>query len=606
MKNLTILMCLFFTCLCLTSSAVELDPNKFMTVDQIKPGMKGIGKTVFSGTKIEEFQIEVMDIAKNVVNLKSDVIWVMCSGGPLEETGVISGMSGSPIYIDGKLIGAIAYRVGSFAKRPIAGVTPIADMLKIIENSEKGGTKGQGAMDELDIPFPFRYQSDFGEKQNEMKLEGMENSSPASLLEPIQIPIMMGGFSPKTIEYISPVLKKYGMTPVQGSGTSTQNEPNDVKVEPGSVIVIQFVKGDADISGSGTITYVDGNKVLAFGHPMYGMGKINLPVSVGRISLLVPSMLASSKNGSPVRTIGTLTQDTQFGVLTDLAKQPEFIPMKVRVKSQGNDQTQEYNYEVAKSRIFSPSFILSTALDTILSATKTMGDYTMKTHSEISIKGYPKFMRDDVFSGTAPEVVASEFALPVYMIMQNRFEEVDIENISLDINFEDKRTNAMIDDVRINKTLVKPGDSVSITMSITPYMQDAIIKPFDVVIPKDIPEGRMLLRISDATSNTAWERSRAPMKSRYTDIPQLIKLIQEEESNNNVIVELFSLKAGAIVRGEELPALPLTALNVINSSKQVGNTGPTFGTTFLKQIISTDYVIIGNVTLPLIIDRDAP
>jgi len=604
LKNLTILMCLFFTCLCLTSSAIELDTSKFMTVDQIKPGMKGIGKTVFSGTKIEEFQIEVIDIAKNA-NIKSDIIWVMCSGGPLEETGVISGMSGSPIYIDGKLIGALAYRF-SFAKRPIAGVTPIAEMLNIIENSEKGRATGQGAMNELDIPFPFKYQSDFGEKQNEMKLEGMENSSPTSLLEPIQIPIMMGGFSPKTIEYISPVLKKYGMTPIQGGGTSTQNEPNDVKVEPGSVIVIQFVKGDADISGSGTITYVDGNKVLAFGHPMYGMGKTNLPVSVGRISLLVPSMLASTKNGSPVRTIGTLTQDTQFGVLTDLTKQPEFIPMKVRVKSQGNDQTQEYNYEIAKSRIFSPTLILSTALDTILSATKTMGDYTMKTHSEISMKGYPKFVRDDVFSGTAPEVVASEFALPVYLIMQNRFEEVDIENISLDINFEDNRTNAMIDDVRINKTLVKPGDSVSVTMSITPYMQDTIVKQFDVTIPQDIPEGRMLLKISDATSNTMWERSRAPMKSRYTDIPQLIKLIQEDESNNNVIVELFSPKAGAIVRGEELPALPLTALNVINSSKQVGNTGPTFGTTFLKQRISTDYVITGNVTLPLTIDRDAP
>ena len=592
--------------LCSAVMAVDLDPTKFMPVDQIKPGMKGIGKTVFTGTKIEEFQIEVIDIAKNVVNIKSDVIWVMCSGGPLEETGVISGMSGSPVYIDGKLIGAIAYRVGSFAKRPIAGITPIAEMLKIIENSEKGGTTGQGAMNELDIPFHFKYQSDFGEKQNEMKLEDMENDSPVSLLEPIQIPIMMGGFSPKTIEYISPVLKKYGMTPIQGGGTSTQNEPNDVKVEPGSVIVIQFVKGDADISGSGTITYVDGNKVLAFGHAMYGMGKTNMPVSVGRISLLVPSMLASSKNGSPIRTIGTLTQDTQFGVLTDLTKQPEFIPMKVRVKSLENNQVKEYNFEIAKSRIFSPTFILSTALDSILSATKTMGDYTMKTHSEINIKGYPKFVRDDVFSGTAPEVVASEFALPVYLIMQNRFEEVDIEGITLDITFNDKRTNASIDDIRINKNTVKPGDSVKVTASITPYMQDTIIKQFDVAIPKDMPEGRALLRILDATASSAWDRARAPMKTRVTDLSQIIKLIQEEESNNDIIIELFSPKMGVTIKGEELPALPLTALSVISSTKQVGTSGPTLGTTFSRQKVHTDFVISGSFSLPLIIDREAP
>ncbi|MEK7399619.1 MAG: hypothetical protein AAB116_21970, partial [Candidatus Poribacteria bacterium] len=511
-----------------------------------------------------------------------------------------------PVYIDDKLIGAVAYMQGEFAKQPIAGVTPIADMLGIIKNSESGGSTKQGAMDESDIPFPFNNQPNSGERQNEMKLDSIENSSSESLMKPIQMPVMMSGFSPKTIEYISPVLKKYGMTPIQGGGTSTQNEPNDVKVEPGSVIVIQFVKGDADISGSGTITYVDGNKVLAFGHAMYGMGKTNMPVSVGRISLLVPSMLASSKNGSPIRTIGTLTQDTQFGVLTDLTKQPEFIPMKVRVKSLENNQVKEYNFEIAKSRIFSPTFILSTALDSILSATKTMGDYTMKTHSEINIKGYPKFVRDDVFSGTAPEVVASEFALPVYLIMQNRFEEVDIEGITLDITFNDKRTNASIDDIRINKNTVKPGDSVKVTASITPYMQDTIIKQFDVAIPKDMPEGRASLRILDATSSSAWDRARAPMKTRVTDLSQIIKLIQEEESNNDIIIELFSPKMGVTIKGEELPALPLTALSVISSTKQVGTSGPTLGTTFSRQKVHTDFVISGSFSLPLIIDREAP
>jgi len=607
LKNLTITMCiLFLMCLCLTSSAIELDQSKFMTVDQIKPGMKGIGKTVFSGTKIEEFQIEVIDVLKNGNGPKSDIIWVMCSGGPIEEAGVMRGMSGSPVYIDGKLIGAVAYMSGEFAKQPIAGVTPIADMLGIIENSDNGGSTGQGTIDESDIPFPFNYQPNFGDKQNEMKLDNIENNSSASLLEPIQMPVMMGGFNPKTIEYISPILKKFGMIPVQGGGTSAQNETSDVKVEPGSVIVIQFVRGDDNVYGSGTITYVDGDKVLAFGHPMYGMGKTSLPIAVGKVSILFPSMLASSKLGTPVRMIGTLIQDNQYGILTDMSKQPSFIPMKVRVKSLGNNQIQEYNFEIAKHRLFSPTFIMATALDAILTATKQIGDYTMKTHSEISIKGYPKLVQDNVFSGMTPDAFATDFALPIYTIMQNRFEEVDIENISLDVTFEDKRTNALIDDVQINKSLVKPGDSISVTMSITPYMQNTIVKQFDVVIPKDAPEGRALLKISDATSNTMWERARAPMKSRYSDVPQLIKLIQEEESNNNIIVELFTPKAGVVVRGEELPALPITALNIMNSSKQVGSTGPTFGTNFLKQKISTDYVITGNVTLPLTIDRDAP
>jgi hypothetical protein len=607
LRSLTVLMIFFLMCLCLTSSAVELDPSKFMTVDQIKPGMKGIGKTVFSGTKIEEFQIEVIDVAKNSMIPKSDIIWVMCSGGPLDENGVMSGMSGSPVYIDGKLIGAIALRAaGSFIKRPIAGVTPIAEMLGIIENSEKGGSKNQGMMEEWDIPFPLQGQSDSGEKQSEARTQNPESGLVASSLMPIQMPIMMGGFGQKAIEYITPILKKYNMVAVQGGGISAQDEPDDIKIEPGAVIVIQFVRGDYNVYASGTITYVDGNKVLAFGHLMYGIGKTNLPIAIGRISLVVPSLMASSKQGSPIRIIGTLTQDNIYGLLTDLTKQPEFIPMKVRIKFQENNQTQEYNFEVAKNRLFSPMFIFITALETILDATKQMGDYTMKTHSEISIKGYPKLIKDDVFSGLVPDVVASDFATPIYMIMQNRFEDVDVENISLDVTFEDKRTNAIIDDVQINKSLVKPGDSVNVTISITPYMQDTIIKQFDVVIPGDTPEGRALLRISDATANTMWERSRAPMRARVTDLAQLIKLIQEDESNNNIIIELFSPKAGVIIRGEELPALPFTAFSVMNSSKQVGTTGPTFGTTFLKQRINTDYVISGNVSLPLTIDRDAP
>jgi len=605
LRSLTVLMIFFLMCLCLTSSAVELDPSKFMTVDQIKPGMKGIGKTVFSGTKIEEFQIEVMDVAKNAMGPKSDIIWVMCSGGPLEETGVISGMSGSPIYIDGKLIGAVAYRAGSFTKRPIAGVTPIAEMLGVIENSEKDVSTGQGMMGGLNVPFPIQGHSDSEIDQINIEPEEPRGNLYVSSLEPIQTPVMMSGFSPKTIEYITPTLKKFGMIAVQGGGTSIQNESDDVKIEPGAVIGIQFVKGDSDAYASGTVTYVDGNKVLAFGHPMTGMGKTSLPTAIGRISLLVPSMLSSSKQGSPVRIIGTLTRDDMYGILTDLTKQPEFIPMKIRV-IKGDNQTQEFNFEIAKDRLFAPSFILSTALDAILIATKQVGDYTMKTHSEISIKGYPKLIKDDVFSGLVPDVVASDFATPIYMIMQNRFEDVDVENISLDVTFEDKRTNAIIDDVQINKSLVKPGDSVNVTISITPYMQDTIIKQFDVVIPGDTPEGRALLRISDATANTMWERSRAPMRARVTDLAQLIKLIQEDESNNNIIIELFSPKAGVIIRGEELPALPFTAFSVMNSSKQVGTTGPTFGTTFLKQRINTDYVISGNVSLPLTIDRDAP
>jgi hypothetical protein len=302
--------------------------------------------------------------------------------------------------------------------------------------------------------------------------------------------------------------------------------------------------------------------------------------------------------------MGTITEDNISGILIDITKKASFIPVKVQIKSQNG--VQEYNYEVVKHRLFAPTFIALAAYDIISTATKAMGDYTMKTHSEISIKGYSKLILDDVFSGMVPDIVASQFAMPILQIMRNRFEEADIENISLDITFEDKQTGASIDDIRINKNTVKPGDSVKVTASITPYMQDTIIKQFDVAIPKDMPEGRASLRILDATASSAWDRARAPLKSRVADLGQIIKLIQEEESNNDIIIELVSPKMGVTIKGKELPALPLTALSVISSTKQVGTSGPTLGTTFSRQIVHTDYVISGSFSLLLTIDREAP
>lgn len=583
------------TFICLSSFSLELDPNEFMTIDQIKPGMKGVGKTVFNGTKIEEFQIEVLEVAKNVLGPKQSIIWVLCSGGPLEETGVISGMSGSPVYIDGKLIGAIAYRMGSFQKRPIAGVTPIADMLKVLDNAEKSSISKE--MDEMEFPFPIK-------AENLSKAEDGETSKQATI-EPIQTPVMMSGFSSKTIDYIAPLLNSYGMVPVQGGGISTTIVEEQVKIEPGSVIGIEFVRGDASVFGSGTVTYVKDDKVLAFGHSLVGLGKTSLPISIGKISLLVPSLQSSVKYGSPIETIGTLINDNQYGIIGITSQKPEFIPVRVRVNSLNTGNTEEFNFEVAKHKIFAPIYIFSIVMDTINNAVKSIGDYTIIAHSEINIKNYPKVLRDNIFSGLSPDVVASDFASPLYSLMQNRFEELDIQNVLLDISFEERRTNAVIDDVRLNKLEVKPGDYVNVTVSITPYMQSTIIKQFDVAIPKDAPEGRCILRISDASSSRSWESTRAPQRFRISSVAQLIQLLNEEESNNDIVVELFCPKAGVVIRGEEFPALPLTAFSVMSSSKYVGGSSPTLGTTILKQRIKTDYVISGSASTILTIDRDA-
>jgi hypothetical protein len=584
---------------------MELDPEEFMTVDKIKPGMKGTGKTVFEGTKVEEFQVEVLDVVKNELSPRSDVIWVVCSGDPLEEAGAISGMSGSPVYIDGKLIGAIAYRApGSFIKRPIMGITPIANMMEILDNEKTGS--GYSMLD-------TRYSNQDARQEKEpsnlesgvLSLESLSIQYPASLL-PIQSPIAMGGFHPRAIDDIAPTLKKLGMVPIQGSGTASQVGAEEVKLEPGAVIGVQFVRGDASMFSYGTVTYINGDRILAFGHPMYGMGKIALPMAGGRVSFLMPSLMLSAKYAAPASTMGTLVYDDQHGIMGIVGKEPDFIPVKVKITSQQDSQPREYNFEVANHKLFTPTLISSTAASAIYDAEKMMGEYTIRTHSEINLEDYPTISKDNAFSGTAPGSVASALASPVYALMQNTFEEADVESILLEMSFEDKRTTARIDGARISKDRIRPGDSLEVTVFLTPYMEGTAIKKFQVTVPEDMPEGRAFLMVFDAADNRTWERTRAPMKSRVTNMPDLIKRILEEESNSDMIIQLFAQKVGVTIGDQELPALPLTTFSVMRSPRQTGDSGFTRGTTFLKQRVRTEYVVSGSEALLLNIDRNAP
>lgn len=576
---------------------MELDLAKFMPVDEVKVGMKGIGKTVFTGTKIEEFQIEVLGIDKNANGPGNDIIWILCSGQDLEEIGVMRGMSGSPIYIDNRLVGALAYTF-PFSKRPIAGVTPIADMLGIIEKAEKESSVKLGGMSNWSFAQKADTFNEFYEGWSETPVLASNDYTASPM--PIQTPIMLSGFHQKTIDEIAPMLKRLGMTPVQGGGASSQDELEDAPFEPGSVLGVQYVRGDMSAVGTGTVTYINDGKVLAFGHMMDDMGKTSLPMTAGRAILIVPSITSSFRRASAAQTMGTITYDNDFGIMGIIGKEPEFIPMKVLINSQ------EYNFEIVKHKMFAPTYIFSIALNTIYVAEKSVGDYTIKTHSEIKLKGYPTISKDNVFSGRSPGIAAAAFASPIYSLMQNRFEEVDIESILLEISFENKRTNAVIDEIRISKDRVRPGGSVTATVFITPYMEDTMTKQIEVTIPEDMPEGPAFLIIADAKFSSSWEKSRAPMKAQTVDVPHLIQRIQEEENNSDLIVKLFVSKLGVTIRNQELPALPLTTFSVMNSRKQMGGSGVTRGTTFLKKRVRTDYVIAGNAMMFLMIDRDAP
>jgi hypothetical protein len=653
------LVIILLLCMTMLTQAIEWDNSKFMALDEVKQGMQGKVKTVFSGTKVEEFNFEVISIEKNYWP-QFDVIWARGWGGSFDETGIASGMSGSPAYINGRLIGAISLGYPYQKKGDFFGITSIESMLNVaqrgmkpnlnyysssggfsgIQNSEEEArwqdgeeakwqdgkmarwqngnsplaplppcsSRGTGSRESglafLNSEFPIPHSEvPYAEQKLSVEYDAINPVFDSPIMRP-QIPIAFSGLSTRAIDYIKPILDKYGMYPVQGSGGGSIDV--DVPIEPGQALGIEFARGDFSVFASGTITYVEGDQILGFGHLMFGEGNVNLPLSVGYIQYVLPLMTRSTKMPLPVKPIGTLVQDRLAGIAGIIGSHPNYIPVDLHVKT-ADGISKELHYEVIRHRGFSAGITVMGILSLIDAVDKSSGDSTANVHTVISLKDQPDIVKDDFFSSSGGAVSAPVQSLyPLYSIIGNPFEKVEVEKIAVDISIEDKRNTAQIEGVRINKSQYKPGDEIQMFISLRPYLEQPIVQKATVTIPKDMPDGMAVLLVSSVSANESWQQNRAPLNFQPTNIQQLIKLLQRGESRNNIIIEIFVPKVGMTVQGEEMPELPLSMLSVMTYTTQAGMDGFTRGATLLREKLPTEYFISGGATLRLIVDRNAP
>src|ERR1041385_4644248 len=325
--------------------AAQKQPVETISVDQIHPGMKGVAYTVFQGTKPEPMNFEVLGVLKNANGPKGDIILIRLVGEKVEYTGVVAGMSGSPVYIDGKLAGALAFRIGEFSKEPIVGVTPIADMLEInaLDKSpavEASATKpavanAAGKTAETGSPAnPFDSVQSF-----------------AQYLKPIETPLVFNGFSEEAVREFAPQFAAAGIVPVMGAGSvseAKQPEP----LEAGSAVSAILVRGDMDIAATCTVTYIDPQRLLACGHPLLQFGSVDLPMNKAEVLATLPSPLNAFKIVNTTERAGVFVQDRHTGILGVFGKQPDMIPVTLTIH--GGNSTKEFHYEVLNNPRLSP------------------------------------------------------------------------------------------------------------------------------------------------------------------------------------------------------------------------------------------------------------
>src|SRR5580765_1337522 len=264
-----------------------------MPVSEIRPGMVGISRTVFDGTHVEEFKAHIIGVLENVIGTHRNLILAKLEGGPLANTGVIAGMSGSPVYIDGRLIGAVSYALGSFSKEPIAGITPIAEMTDATSFSD---ARPPGARVQVEYPLTrdglttaFRkalnWNRPFAERANDAQLTGVNavaglgGSQLGTLLRPIATPLVMSGFEPELADMLGSAFRDQGFIPTGGTagGFHAGEKPFEGPLKPGDGVGVMLVSGDLSLGATGTVTHIDGDRVYAFGHPMYNLGPTEFP-----------------------------------------------------------------------------------------------------------------------------------------------------------------------------------------------------------------------------------------------------------------------------------------------------------------------------------------
>jgi hypothetical protein len=598
------------------SLTLSAQTTRFMPVDDVRAGMRGVGRTVFQGTKVEEFDVEVLGVLKNFAP-KQDMILARLSGGPLARTGVIAGMSGSPVYVDGKLIGAVAFSF-PYATEPIAGIQPIHQMLSLLDQKDAGPIQPRPASSigfPAESPTAFIYNQfkklEAGTPLYQMMLpQSLLSSSPfgttassASLMR-IQTPLFVAGASQAALQQFGPFFSAFGFNPVQGGGSGSAASlagPTPAKIEPGSSINVELIRGDLSWSANGTVTYVDGKKIYAFGHPNLTAGPTDVPMSAGYVISLLPNIQNSFKLAVPLDVVGAFQQDRATGIAGTLGATSKMIPVTVAVKSSLNT-TNRYKFEVASDRFLTAPLMNFIVFNAITASERALGEMTLYVSGQIHLKNQDPVNIGNVFSSDAngPAMASIAAVSPLQYLLMSGYDGVQIDNIDLEITSMDRKTNAQLERVSVNKPEVAPGETVTLTASLRTTSGDTVIEQYPVQIPAGLPGGPVQLVVGDGTTVTGIDIRRGPA-GVPTGLKQVITELNKLRKNDRLYIKVVSSEPGVVIGGEEFPSLPPAMAAVINTDRSSSRnvSGMANSTVREYELPQSKYVIQGQRSLSL-------
>jgi hypothetical protein len=529
-------------------------------VSQIHAGMRGYALTVFQGTQPERMEVEVLGVLKNMNGPKGDIILIRLRGEKAEYTGVVAGMSGSPVYFEGKLAGALAFRIGEFSKEPIAGVTPIADMLEI------------NAFDKSPGPGAATASSTGTNAATKTSGPGLPSDASvqsfANYLKPIETPLVFTGFSEEAVKLFAPQFAASGIIPVMGAGSaSDQKQPEPL--EAGSAVSAVLVRGDMDIAATCTVTYIDPQRLLACGHPLLQFGSVDLPMTKATVLATLPSPANAFKIVNTTEAAGAFVQDRHTGIMGLLNKEPNMIPVTISIHSGAS--TKVIRYEVLNNPRLSPVAMMATVFNTLHGINDYGEETTYRLKGVISVKGYPEVSLQNVFApGDTGQPAAFLAALSLGdrfgRIYDNPFDVPAVKGVKLDFDLVKERRQARLESARTDASEARPGDEITVETVLAPYRGERIVKQIPIKIPTSASKGPLRILVSDGDTLDRMRRG-MPMMARKLDLASTIALLNKEHSNNRVYVSLLEADPEAMVADKVMPTLPFSVMNVMEGMR---------------------------------------
>jgi len=528
-----------------------------ISVDEIHTGMRGVAYTVFEGVKPEPMEVEVLGVLRNMNGPKGDLILIRLHGTKVEYTGVVAGMSGSPVYLDGKLAGALSFRIGEFSKEPIAGVTPIAEMLEI---------------NALDSSVP---SNDSAAKQNPsmpVKTSGPGEVAPlqdiANYLKPIETPLVFSGFSEETIRRFAPQFASAGITPVLGAG-SVSNVKQPEPLQPGSAVSAILVRGDMDIAATCTVTYMDPERLLACGHPLLQYGMVDMPMTKAQILATLPSPMNAFKIVNATEPVGAFVQDRHTGIMDLFGRQPQMIPVTLNIH--GGPADKQFHYEVLNNARLSPVAMMATVFNALRGMNEYGEETTYRLNGHISVNGYPDVALQNMYApidGSTPgaALVAMSLGDRFSRIFDNPYERPNIKGVQLDVDLVKERRFARLENVHTDVSEARPGDEITVEAVLRPYRGERIVRQVRVHVPTSTSKGPLRILVSDGETLDRFRRT-APMLNRRFDLASTIALLNKEHYNNSLYVSLLEADPEAMVADKVMPTLPLSVMNVMEGMR---------------------------------------